>query len=416
MNIVKKDSDRYFVFNGKNSLDFGIHIYSPQILNTPKKKREIIEVSGRNGDIIIEDGSYENVAITFKDCFIIENFADNFKALKSFLCSQKEYNRLEISWLPDEYRMAMFDGDIAPVIKEFDGFGKFDLVFNCKPQRFLKSGEIPVEVPCSPAVSPASARRYWRLSSFTEDEQTFITTNLQSIGYTTAEINAMQFSIMDFDSDVVNAITEEYVEHGVDIRKNSEFKGADTDRFFAFFNDIVDADAIGWAMYTDPKTALQNSDFMWCNKVITKKAFGQECWWGDVMYAQDECYQFGTVVNPTRFNAMPKFRIQLPSNMSGLAGATVYMVGVGQDGIALKWTSDMEVYTNCILTLDTELMDAYILPDDNVRGQHLGGKFVSFNSAVKFYGNRIVLKPGENTIRLDPMIAGCEIVPRWWTI
>lgn len=134
------------------------------------------------------------------------------------------------------------------------------------------------------------------------------------------------------------------------------------------------------------------------------------------MYAQDECYQFGTVVNPTRFNAMPKFRIQLPSNMSGLAGATVYMVGVGQDGIALKWTSGMEVYTNCILTLDTELMDAYILPDDNVRGQHLGGKFVSFNSAVKFYGNRIVLKPGENTIRLDPMIAGCEIIPRWWTI
>ena len=58
MNIIKKDEDRYFVYNGKNSLDFGIHVYDPQILNTPQKKREIIEVPGRNGDTIISTSLY----------------------------------------------------------------------------------------------------------------------------------------------------------------------------------------------------------------------------------------------------------------------------------------------------------------------------------------------------------------------
>lgn len=409
------DQSLYFVFNGKKSSDFNVWCSGDGLYRLPDRDVEYIAVPGRNGDLAVDNGRWKNVSVTYS-CFIPKNFRECYAYLVSWLASQKGYGRLEDARHPEFYWLARMDADVDPKMVVADDSGTFTLTFNCKPQRFLKSGEIPVEIPCSPAVSPASARRYWRLSSFEEDEQTFITTKLQSIGYTTTEINAMQFSIMDFDSDVVNAITEDYVEHGVDIRKNSEFKGADTDRFFAFFTNIVDAETIGWTMYTDPKTALQNSDFLWCNQVITKKAFGQECWWGDVMYAQDECYQFGTVVNPTRFNAMPKFRIQLPSNMNGLAGATVYMVGVGQDGIALKWTSDMEVYTNCILTLDTELMDAYILPDDNVRGQHLGGKFVSFNSAVKFYGNRIVLKPGENTIRLDPMIAGCEIVPRWWTI
>ena len=417
MSFAKRARDNFFTLNGRSSADWGIVCSSDNGYDIPEKDITAIAVPGRNGELHIDNGRWQNIDVTYNNCVIEDDFGRKFRDFRSWCASQKGYVRLEDTFNPDEFRLAnMSNGVAVDTLGTRYNSGKFDITFNCKPQRFLKIGEIPVEIPCSPAASPASARRYWRLSSFTEDEQAFITTNLQSIGYTTAEINAMQFSIMDFDPDVVNAIREDYVDHGVNVHKNSEFKGADTDRFFAFFNVIVDANTIGWTMYTDPKTALQNSDFMWCNKVITKKAFGQECWWGDVMYAQDECYQFGTVVNPTRFNAMPKFRIQLPSNMSGLAGATVYMVGVGQDGIALKWTSDMEVYTNCVLTLDTELMDAYILPDDNVRGQHLGGKFVSFNSAVKFYGNRIVLKPGENTIRLDPMVAGCEIVPRWWTI
>lgn len=138
------DNSKYFVFNGKKSSDFGVWCSGFAIFETPAKRFEQIDVPGRNGALIIEDGSYENVEIEFKDCFIPYDFPTNFSNLKNWLYRQKGYQRLELSWLPDEYRLAAFEGDISPTIKNWDGMGHFDLVFNCKPQRFLKSGEEPI--------------------------------------------------------------------------------------------------------------------------------------------------------------------------------------------------------------------------------------------------------------------------------
>ena len=140
------DQEKYFVFNGKKSSDFGVWASELGLLESPAKKVEIIEVAGRNGDIIIEDGSYENVKLKFKDCFMIEDFSKNFNRLKAFLYKQKGYQRLETPWLPDEYRLAAFEGDIDPTVRVWEGFGKFDITFNCKPQRFLKSGEEPIYI------------------------------------------------------------------------------------------------------------------------------------------------------------------------------------------------------------------------------------------------------------------------------
>lgn len=140
------DTQKYIVFNGQKSSDFGVWASGSQIFETPAKRVERISVPGRNGDLIIEDGSFENVELTFKDCFIPNNFAENFSNFKSFLNRQKGYQRLELSWLPDEYRLATFADSISPTIKNWDGMGKFDITFNCKPQRFLKSGEEPITI------------------------------------------------------------------------------------------------------------------------------------------------------------------------------------------------------------------------------------------------------------------------------
>ena len=61
-------------------------------------------------------------------------------ALRSFLLTRTGYRRLEDTYHPDEYRMAMFEGPLS--VKEIGNIaGTFDITFNCKPQRFLKSGE-----------------------------------------------------------------------------------------------------------------------------------------------------------------------------------------------------------------------------------------------------------------------------------
>lgn len=410
MNIIKKDEDRYFVYNGKNSLDFGVHIYDPQILDTPQKKREIIEVPGRNGDIIIEDGSYENVTVTFKNCFIINDFVDNYNALKAFLGSQKGYQRLEVSWLPEEYRMAMFDGNISPKVWGFDGFGKFDLTFNCKPQRFLKSGEVSISIPCDPAASPASARRYWRLSQFSSYTQTEITGSLSNY-YTTAEINAMQFEVI-----TIPQTSLDWLASLGDHMGTLEFKGVNTDRFFAFLysNDPTTAESQFERTVRAPITGFEASNFedISSRYIVLRKSFGTEVYYDGRKIAQDETYQIADIENPTEFDAMPNVRIKFPHNMDDLAGATVYMAGIGQNGVSLTWDETLTLYTDCIVTIDAELMDVYILPEDNMKD----GVLFSLNQYAKFYGDRIMLEPMENTIRLDPMIVSCEIVPRWWQI
>ena len=138
------DNKKYFIYNGKKSSDFDVWASGLNIFHSPERRVERIQVPGRNGELLIEDGSFENVELEFKDCFIPRHFSENFTNLSNYLNRQKGYQRLELSWLPDEYRLAAFHGDIESTLKNWDGRGKFDLTFNCKPQRFLKSGEEPI--------------------------------------------------------------------------------------------------------------------------------------------------------------------------------------------------------------------------------------------------------------------------------
>lgn len=404
------DRSLYFVFNGKKSSDFNVWCSGDGLYRLPDRDVEYIAVPGRNGDLAVDNGRWKNVSVTYS-CFIPKNFRECYAYLVSWLASQKGYGRLEDARHPEFYWLARMDADVDPKMVVADDSGTFTLTFNCKPQRFLKSGEIPVEIPCSPAASPASARRYWRLSNFSQLMQTSVTSHLSFIGYTSAEINAMQFEIITIPDESID-----WIQSLEEKMYTLEIKGVNTDRFFAFLwtDDPTTATGQGEYICNSPVSGFRPSDIITGQPhkyICVQKAFGTEVYYNERKIAQDETYQFGELVNPTRFDAIPKFRITLPEDMTGMAGATVYMVGSGQNGIALKWTEGMENYINCTITLDAELMDAYILPEDSRFGE-----FVSLNSSAKFYGNRIVLEPGENTIRLDPMIAGCEIVPRWWTI
>lgn len=403
--------EKYFTFGGRKSSDFGVWASGLAIFDTPAKRYEMIDVPGRNGALTIEDGYFENIELTFKDCFIPSNFAENFSALKSYLYSLKGYQRLELSWLPNEYRLATFVDGIEPDVKNWDGKGKFDLTFNCKPQRFLKSGEGSISIPCDPAASPASARRYWRLSQFTEFMQTEITGSL-SDQYTTAEINAMQFEVITIPQTSLDWLASLGDHFGT-----LEFKGVNTDRFFAlaYSNDPTTAESQSEYSTNETVTGWNANRFVGSlgnHYFVLKKSFGTEVYYDGRKISQDGTYQMAAIENPTEFDAMPKIRIKFPHNMSDLAGATVYMAGIGQNGVSLTWDDALTLYTDCIVTIDTELMDVYILPEDNMKD----GVLFSLNQYAKFYGDRIELDPGENTIRLDPMIAGCEIVPRWWTI
>lgn len=132
------------VFGGIDSADYGIYISGEGVFNAPKRAVEMIEVPGRNGAFALDKGYWENVTVTYP-CFVYESdlstFAQTLRDFRNALKSQIGYQRLEDSIHTDEYRMAVYvdEFDVDPL--KYNTLGEFDLKFNCKPQRYLMSGE-----------------------------------------------------------------------------------------------------------------------------------------------------------------------------------------------------------------------------------------------------------------------------------
>ena len=135
-----------FTFGGESSADYGVQILGEGVFNSPERVVELVSVPGRNGSIAIDQGYWENIEVTYPAALIARNpeeFATAMANFRNMLCSKRGYCRLSDDYHPDEYRMAMFNNDIEVNEKVLMG-GEFDITFNCKPQRWLTSGETAV--------------------------------------------------------------------------------------------------------------------------------------------------------------------------------------------------------------------------------------------------------------------------------
>lgn len=143
--------DHYFIYNGKNSLDFGAVVDGNQTFGSAQRDYESYQVPGRNGNLTIDNGRFNEVPIPYEG-FIVRDFDDNSEALRNFLQQDIGYHRLEDSIHPDEYRLAMYPGPFEPRVIFLES-GSFTITFRARPERFLKSGEIPVKVPAGQQVT-----------------------------------------------------------------------------------------------------------------------------------------------------------------------------------------------------------------------------------------------------------------------
>ena len=133
----------YLTFGDLNTRDYRVWISGKGVFTPAERKYEKINVPGRNGDLLIDQKKFNNIIIPY-EAFIIQEFAGNIDAFRNTILSKGGYQRLEDSFHPEEYRMAKiehFDPDVKGIAKA----GTFRLEFDCKPQRFLKSGETPIE-------------------------------------------------------------------------------------------------------------------------------------------------------------------------------------------------------------------------------------------------------------------------------
>ena len=130
------------IFNNKSSADCRIQVAHPPGYAYPERDYTITHIPGRNGDIIQDNGCYKNVERTYEVSFDApnEDFATYANAVSAWLHSTTGYARLEDSYEPNYYRMAVYqESNIFENL--YNQAGTATIVFECKPQRFLKTGD-----------------------------------------------------------------------------------------------------------------------------------------------------------------------------------------------------------------------------------------------------------------------------------
>ena len=135
-------------FGGINSKDYGVYIEGESAFNAPQRDVELIEIPGRNGAYVHDMGRYSNIEVSYPAGLFGHSeseFAEKISNFRNAICSKKGYQKLTDDYNPDEYRMGVYSSglDVKPAILRA---GQFELKFNCKPQRFLTSGDVPVSL------------------------------------------------------------------------------------------------------------------------------------------------------------------------------------------------------------------------------------------------------------------------------
>lgn len=136
MGIIRE----YLTFAGKDSRDFNVWISGGGTYDAPIRDVTTVSVPGRNGDLTLDNGRFKNIEVEYP-AFISKDLPNNFAGFREFMKSKTGYQRIEDTYHLDEYRMGILVDDFGLQTTARNRAGNFYITFNCKPQRFLKSGE-----------------------------------------------------------------------------------------------------------------------------------------------------------------------------------------------------------------------------------------------------------------------------------
>lgn len=129
-------------WNGVASDTIGIRIERAPTIIRPRRKADVISIAGRNGDLVMMQDAWNNYVQPY-DIFFgtgeylsTETAAD---AVSAWLHSANGYAYLEDTYEPDIIRRAYYV-DEQEIENAITQYGRETIRFNCRPERFLKSG------------------------------------------------------------------------------------------------------------------------------------------------------------------------------------------------------------------------------------------------------------------------------------
>lgn len=135
-----------FTFDGVSSSQFGARAFpTDSMLKAPAHKYDSIVVPGRSGALLYDNDCYDNIQREYDVQIVGDNALSNFNALKNYLASRSGYLRLSDTFDPEHYFMAVYSEAFNMTADlHSQSRARGTIAFNCKPQRFLLSGDVVI--------------------------------------------------------------------------------------------------------------------------------------------------------------------------------------------------------------------------------------------------------------------------------
>lgn len=409
--------EQSLIFGGVNSSDYGIYISGEGVFNAPKRDAEAITIPGRNGQFLLDQGRFENIRVTYPahcKCADLNEFRTLLSNYRNALASQIGYQRLEDTFNGDEYRMGVFVDGFESEPFGYSTASAFDLVFDCKPQRFLKIGEIPVPIESGDTITNPTLFDAHPLIKFNASGNGTMTIGNESVQFLNAPIG-----VIPLDLSHQKNINEQVASERSTINNTDAFLTGDAitvSPCSVSFSIETRTDFKSLAYASGQDVVIRPSRAS-ANKYIVTLSLGNK----QFAYGTDNTATYTATMNVT-------------SEISSESGSVVINVTVHYSGVRtifISWSrtstypSGVDVKPSAIVTdtegtvnstknsltgdlyMDLDIGEAYKIDGDTV---------VSINNFVNLGGELPTLPPGETEISFDNTISNVEITPRWWRV
>ena len=415
-------------FAGVNSGSYGIYITGEAVYNAPERSVEVVSVPGRNGSIMIDQGHWENIEVRYPAGTFAETEADfraNLAAFRNAVVSKLGYQRLSDTYHPDEYRMAVYVSglEVAPAAR--NKAGEFTLIFNCKPQRWLTSGEAPSAI-------AASGNTISNPTLF--DSQPL----LELEGYGKAGFNGYQCEVFNVPIGSVQI-------SGAD-SQNSQIYASEVPSWVYEYNkapfangDTITIDGLVffWGVQADDSSDSVNMSGnagTGVTGVTTARAAASSGSYTRKWVFPELTFTVGTSQTYTH-TATPTLAVASSSGSTTLTMQIVHDASAGtitfsvQTSVVIatwngnnthkisKQTASISIDSISGISsassisgkvyIDCEIGEAYTIQ---------GGEAVSLNNSVSIGADLPTLAPGANAITFDNTFTSVKVTPRWWQL
>ena len=395
-------------FGNINSADYGIYISGEGVFDAPKRAVEMVNIPGRNGALVIDQGYYENIVVTYPAHNYepeMSDFKERLSDFRNALASQIGYQRLSDTFHPNEYRMAVFDEglDINPI--KYNTASQFDIKFDCKPQRFLTSGETETTVssggtltnPTQYESSPLLKVEGYGNISFNDHN---ISIENIVLGNVLLRESAQLEQNINFNGDLVNTgdkVTLKSVSAPV-----------------YYWNDIM---WIGEFAKTTTENNVTCSGFSGTPSVVQGVYAYVQFNVGDIQMT------YGTAGDLiTHYVAW----IQLGNSQRIYVAYRLKITYDGAENISISWAIENDPYSTYIAgsfgevrgnsTVSALGHPTYIDCDLGECYMYKNGELVSLNGVISLGSDLPTLASGENEVTFDNTITEVKVIPRWWKL